>query len=99
MTSFAPVPSPEPAEPLLSTSALAAKLGVHPDTITRSWIPRGCPFEVKLLRGYRFLLSRVMAWLPSLHPGTVSSETVSEISDKVKVAFAKLEARRKGRAS
>lgn len=101
-SSSAPGLQPEVDEPLLTTSQLARVLQVHPDTVTRSWIPKGCPFELRTLRGYRFRMRAVKAWLAGERPAsTAPDETVDEMSAKVKTAFAKLEAqrRRKERSS
>jgi hypothetical protein len=95
-SSTAPGLQPEVDEPMLTTSQLARILQVHPDTVTRSWVPRGCPYELRTLRSYRFHLSAVKAWLASERTtSSASAETVAEMSAKVKTAFAKLEAQRR----
>ncbi|MCW8138620.1 MAG: helix-turn-helix domain-containing protein [Planctomycetota bacterium] len=99
-SSTAPGLQPEVDEPLLTTSQLARVLQVHPDTITRSWVPRGCPYELRTLRGYRFRMSAVKAWLANERATPdASAETIAEMSAKVTTAFARLDLRRRqGRA-
>ncbi|TJZ55577.1 hypothetical protein FCH28_09555 [Streptomyces piniterrae] len=48
--------------PLLTTAQLTAYYGVSAWTVNQ-WVQRGCPTEPVPVRGHRFNLDRVAAWI------------------------------------